>query len=118
MLKIKIPAQDNWIGISRLLITAFARQEGLSEEDVYDLKLAGSEVVSRMVAADSAKDINLSIMTEGSDIKLTISSQADNVDNQFKSKIFSKEMLKLLVDKLSVETIDNSTGFILYKKKS
>ena len=55
-MQLAIPARSVYVGVARLALASVARQAGLDEEKVEDLRIAVSEACANAVLADDASD--------------------------------------------------------------
>lgn len=117
MLDIRFPANNSYVGFSRLIVSGFARQEGISEEKIYDLKLAVSEVVSSLIQ-NKNKTVNLAAERKNGSLIVSFDGiKSNDAEKLFSERLVNKETLLLLVDRLTINRRDNEeVGITLYKK--
>lgn len=104
--KLAIPARPEFVGVVRLAVTSLAREAGLEEERVDDLKIAVSEACTNAMPeiSDPGSAEAISILWDASDGNATVEISGSGVLPPTAARYpFSTDLLQTLLDGYEVE---------------
>lgn len=100
--RIELPARPEYVGVARLALASLARNAGVEEERVDDLKIAVSEVCTDVVATDSSGLLKIDWSASGRVVEIEVSGPEPTEGEQ---RDFSRDLLSALLD---VYEVDNT----------
>ena len=117
MLELEFPANPTYVSLARLIISGLARQENFNEDDVYDVKLASSEIATLLSESGKLKNINMTCGKKDGQLFVGFKdNEGIDVHDLFEESLITMESLEVLVDKFTIQQNGKGASIQLFKQ--
>jgi anti-sigma regulatory factor (Ser/Thr protein kinase) len=104
--RLELPARPEYVGVVRLALASLARNAGVEEERVDDLKIAVSEVCTDVVATGSSGSLQINWSAREGAVEIDVSGPGPT---DLERRDFSRDLLSALLDVYEVENTPTGT---------
>lgn len=115
---IKVPPVASYLALLRTVVGGCAAREGLTLDQIDDVKMAVDEAASRLLERTTGPSLDLTARVDAEALEIRLQATTDGSEAAFDPTSFSWTILTALTDDLDLESGTDVTAVVLRKNRT